>query len=273
MSSNGSWGRRFLVFGKNYLQVRQNCTLCVRMRCLIELFFLWIFWVSSLFSDCEQNILHHWRKNFGKVVKGAFYLNNKFFEESLFSEDNKDFYKFFEIWWKICGLLSESVPPDLKNCFLHSFGGSSSIILSFSSRKLTPTNGLWGNLFGMFSFFLTGWSKLFPLCPEDIFAEIIFFFTTSSKFSVVFRLWRKHFGLLAKKILLGWQNSFQVSRGYFWKSLFLKTYSLKCFFIFGLRAQFFWTFSENIAIGLWKLHSMCPVEVFDWTVFSTKIYE
>ena len=37
--------------------------------------------------------------------------------------------------------------------------------------------------------FLTWWSKLFSLCPEDIFEEIHFFFTKSSKFSFVFRLW------------------------------------------------------------------------------------
>ena len=96
MSSYGSWGKRFLVFGKNFRQFRRNCTLCVRMRFLIQLFFLWIFWVSSLFSDCGQNILQHWRKNFRKVVKSAFYLNNKLFEESLFSEEYIYFYKSYE---------------------------------------------------------------------------------------------------------------------------------------------------------------------------------
>ena len=114
---------------------------------------------------------------------------------------------------------------------------------------------------------------MFCLCPDDIFKEILFFSTKSSKILVVFRFWGKHFGFLAKIILLGCRNCFQVSRGYFWKSLFLKTNSLNCFSIFGLRAQIFWTFSEIFAIGLWKLHSMCPVETFDWTVFSTKIYE
>ena len=92
------------------------------------------------------------------------------------------------------------------------------------------------------------------------------------KISVVFRLWGKHFGFLAKIILLGCQNCFQVSRGYFWKSLFLKTNSLYCFSIFGLPAQIFWTFSEIFAIGSSKLHSTCPVDIFDWTVFSTKTF-
>ena len=50
---------------------------------------------------------------------------------------------------KLCGFLSECVRPVLKNCFLHSFRGSSCITLSFFSRKLTPTNGLWGKMFGV----------------------------------------------------------------------------------------------------------------------------
>ena len=86
---------------------------------------------------------------------------------------------------------------------------------------------------------MTWWSKLHSLCPEDICGEIIFFFTKSSKLLVVFRFWGKHFGFLAKIILLGCRNCFQVSRGYFWKNLFLKTNSLNCFSNFGLLAQFF----------------------------------
>ena len=100
MSSYGSWGRKFLVFGENFRQVRQKCTLCVRMRFLIELFFPWIFWVSSLFPYCGQDFLQHWRKNFRKVVKSAFHLNNKLFEESVFFEENIYFCSFFEIWCK-----------------------------------------------------------------------------------------------------------------------------------------------------------------------------
>ena len=120
---------------------------------------------------------------------------------------------------------------------------------------------------------MTWWSKLHFWFPEDISGEIIFFFTKSSKLSVVFRFWGKHFGFLAKIILLGCRKCFQVSRGYFWKKVFLKINSLNCFFNFGLRAQFFCTFSENFAIGLSKLHSMCPVEIFDWNDFPTKLYE
>ena len=120
---------------------------------------------------------------------------------------------------------------------------------------------------------MTWWSKLFFLCPEDIFEEILFFLTKFSKLSVVSRLWGKHFGLLAKIIWLGFQNCFQVSRGYIWKSCFLKTISLNCLFLLGLRAQTFQNCGENFPTGLSKLHSMCPVEFFDWTVFFAKIYE
>ena len=122
-------------------------------------------------------------------------------------------------------------------------------------------------------YFLTWWWKLFSLCPEDIFEEIIFFSTKSSKILFVFRLWGKSFGFLMKLLLSGCRNRFQVSMGYVWEKCYFKTNFLKCFFIFGLRAQSFWTFGEKYAIGLSKLHSMCPLEIFDWTVFSTKNFE
>ena len=127
MSSYGGWGRRFLMFGKNFRQLRQNCILCVRMRCLSELFFLWIFWVSYLFSDCGQKILQHWRQNFIEVVKSAFYLNIKLFEESLSSEENIYFYNFLEFWWKTLrtsvgkrsGRLEELLSTLAQGIFLH----------------------------------------------------------------------------------------------------------------------------------------------------------
>ena len=90
------------------------------------------------------------------------------------------------------------------------------------------------------------WSKLFSLCPEDIFEEILFFFTKSSKFSVVFRFWGKNFGLLAKIIWSGCQNCFQESMWYFWKSCFLKTTSLNCFFYFWTSGTNFLDFRRNI---------------------------
>ena len=72
-------GESFWCSVRTFGRFVKTATLCVRMRFLSELFFLWIFWVFSLFSDCGKNILQHWRKKFREVVKGAFYLNNKSF--------------------------------------------------------------------------------------------------------------------------------------------------------------------------------------------------
>ena len=80
----------------------------------------------------------------------------------------------------LCRLLSESVPPDLNKCFQHSFRGSCCITLSFSSKKCTPTNGIWGKLFGLLWNFFDMVVKTVFLCPEVIFEENFFFFTKFS---------------------------------------------------------------------------------------------
>ena len=121
--------------------------------------------------------------------------------------------------------------------------------------------------------FLTWWSKMFCLCPEDIFEEIIFFFTKSSNFSVVVRLW----GIISDfwRIHSSWvvKTVFKCAGDIFERVFFKKTSSLNCLFNFGLRAQFVRTFGEKFSICLSKLHSMCPEEIFDWTVFSTIFFE
>ena len=67
-------GKTFWIFGEiNF--VENNLYLWIYK----ELFFLWTFWVSLLFSDCGQKNLQHWRRNFREVVKSAFYLNNRTF--------------------------------------------------------------------------------------------------------------------------------------------------------------------------------------------------
>ena len=82
---------------------------------------------------------------------------------------------------------------------------------------------------------MTWWSKLFSLCPEDIFEDLFFFFTKSLNFSVVFRLWGKHFVFLSKKNLLGCQNSFQVSRNIFGRVCFWKQirWNVSLYLVFG----------------------------------------
>ena len=94
-------------------------------------------------------------------------------------------------------------------------------------------------------------------------------FKTFSCFQVV----RKTFRIFGENILVGLSKLFSSVQGIFLEDFILKTNSLNCFSIFGLRAQFFWTSSEIFAIGLSNLHFMCPMELFDWTVFSTKNYE
>ena len=122
MSFYGIWGRMFLMFGKIFHQVRQNCTLSLYVSegdFWVNCFFYDFFWVSSLFSDCGKNILQHWPKIFGKCVKTLFYWNNKFFEENCFLKKILTFKVFSSFDQKLCGRLQESLPPGFKNCLLH----------------------------------------------------------------------------------------------------------------------------------------------------------
>ena len=78
------------------------------------------------------------------------------------------------------------------------------------------------NVQNFVKFFWHGSQNCF-LCVQRTFLKKNFSFSKSlqnSKISDVFRLWGKHFGFLAKIILLGCQNCFQVSSGYFWKTFF-----------------------------------------------------
>ena len=114
---------------------------------------------------------------------------------------------------------------------------------------------------------MTWWSKLFYLCPEEICEELFFFFTKTSKFSVVFRLWGKRFGFSVKVIWLGCQNCFQVSRGYFWKSCFLK---IVLFWTSGTIFPDFW---RNFCDRFVKTAFYVSSGDFWLDCFSTKIYE
>ena len=109
---------------------------------------------------------------------------------------------------------------------------------------------------------MTWWSKLFSLCPEDICGETIFFFSKSSKLSVVFRLWGKHFGNLAKIILL--------------KIIFIYEFIKNCFFyeLFEFRYCFPTVGRKICNIGaenlekVSKLHSTWTTELFEESLFS-----
>ena len=194
-----------------------------------------------LFSDCGKNILQHWRKNFRKIVKGAFYLNNNTFRgKFVILKKILTFTIFSSFDEKLCGLLSEILPRGLKNCFPHSFGGSSCITLSLSSRKLTPTNNFeWKcsedgkNFFDMVV-------KTALFVSSGDFWRIFFFFTYSSKFSVFFGLWGNFFRFFGENNLVGLSKVFSGVEGGFlgridvWKQIFWIFY-----FFFGLRAQKF----------------------------------
>ena len=91
---------KFLVFVRNFRQVGQDCTLCVRMRFLSELFYLWIFWVFYCFPTVGRTFFNIGAKVLEKLSKVHSTWTTKLFEESLFFEESIYFYNFFEFWWK-----------------------------------------------------------------------------------------------------------------------------------------------------------------------------
>ena len=114
---------------------------------------------------------------------------------------------------------------------------------------------------------------MFCLCPEDIFEEIIFFFTKSSKFSVVFRLWGN--------ISDFWQNYsswvvktvFLVSRRHFWRNNILFHKTFKFFSCFQTLRKTFWIIGENILLGLSKLFSSVQGVFLEEFIFENIILE
>ena len=140
----GAWGYYSGILAQKLQKVYQKCNLCVQklqgelgtfdrfVKTALYLSewdfwlncFLWIFWDSSMFSDCGQKILQHWQRKFREVVKSAFYLNNRTFRGKFVFWRKSLLLQIFRVLMKKTReLLSERVPPDLKNCFLHSFRG------------------------------------------------------------------------------------------------------------------------------------------------------
>ena len=163
MFSYGSRVRRFLVFGEKFRQVRQNCTLCVRMRLLSELFFLWFFWVSLLFSDSGKNILNIGAKSWEKLSnKGAFYLNNTLFEESLFSEENIYINIFFEFWWQnSADICRKAFLPIWKTAFYTRSEDLLGKHCHFPRENSLLQTEFEGNCLDFCENFLTWWLKMF----------------------------------------------------------------------------------------------------------------
>ena len=215
--------------------------------------------IFRLWAECSVKLLQKLERSCQKCLL----LEQQNFSRKLcFLKKKFTFTIFSSFDVKLRRLLSENLPPGLKNCFLHSFKGSSCITLSFSSRNFTPTNGLWGEKIGIFSkiFFDMVVKSVFFVCRGHFWRNH-FLFHKISKFFSCFQTLRKTFRIFGENLLVGLSKLFSSVQGIFLES------------IFGLGAQIVWTFGENFAIGLSKLHSMCPVEIFDWTVFSTIIFE
>ena len=149
----------------------------------LDCFFYEFFWVSSVFSACGKVIQQHWRNKLRKFVKCAFYLNNKTFQKKfVFFAETICFHNFFRLLVK--NLLTSVGKPSarfqkLLSTLVH--GNFLPIIFFLQKNLRLLTDFEWKCLeFGQI--FLTWWSKLFSLCPEEIFEEIFFFFTKRSIF-------------------------------------------------------------------------------------------
>ena len=145
----GTLERRFLVFGMNFRQVRKKCSLCVWMRFLVELFFYEFFESRHCFPTVGRTFCNNGEKTLEKLSKVHSTWTKDFSRKVWFLKKKFTFTIFSSFDENPCGLPSQSVPPDLENCFLHSLRGSSGIKLSICSRNFTLTNGLWWKTFGI----------------------------------------------------------------------------------------------------------------------------
>ena len=246
MVSYGSWGRRFFVFGKNFRKVRQNCTLSVRTRVLIQLFFLWIVWVSSLFSDCGKNFLQHWHKNLREVVKSAFYLINKAFRGKCVFWRKYLLLQIFRVLMKnSADFCRNAFSPVWKTAFYTRLGDLLSYHCHFSRENSLLQTEFVGNCLDFCDNFLTWWLKLFSLCPEDMFEETIFFFTKSSEFSVVFETLRKTFRIFGDNNIVGLSKLLSSVQGIFSDKLFFENKFFEMFLNFWSSGTNFLDFRRN----------------------------
>ena len=114
----------------------------------LNCFFYEFFEFGLCFPTVNRLFFNIGPKTLGKLSKAHSVWTRNFLRNVCFLKKLFTFTSFSSFDEKLCGHLSESVPPYLKKCFRHPFRGSSCITLSISSRKLTPTNGLWGKMFG-----------------------------------------------------------------------------------------------------------------------------
>ena len=225
--------------------------------------FLWIFSVSSKFFDCGQKILQHWRRNFREVVKSAFYLNNRTFRGK------------FNFWRKY--LLLQVFRVLIKN----SATSVGKCATRFEKLLSTPVHGIFlhnnifflekinaherilrENVWNFVNIFWRGGQNCF-LCVQRNFVEKQFsLFWKSSKLSVVFRLWGKHFGFLAKKILMKINFIYEFIKNCFFHELFEFRY---CFPTVGRKIC---KIGAETLEKVSKVHSTWTTELFEESLFS-----
>ena len=166
----GLWGKHCGILAQKLQKVYQKCNLCLQKiqeelgtfdRFAKTALYLYEsdFWLNCFFMNFLSfvNVFRLWAENFATLAqklqrscqKCILLEQQNFSRKVCFLKKIFSYTNFSSFDEKLCGHLSESVPPDLKNCFLHPFRGSLCITISFSSRKLTPTNGLWGKMFGI----------------------------------------------------------------------------------------------------------------------------
>ena len=115
----------------------------------LNCFFYDFFEFCHCFPTVNRTFFNIGPKTLRKLSKAHSVWTTNFLRKVCFLKKIFTFTSFSSFDEKLCGHLSENVQPHLKKCFLHPFRGSSCITLSISSRKLTPTNGLWGKMFGI----------------------------------------------------------------------------------------------------------------------------
>ena len=139
-------GESFWCSVRTFGRFVKTAALCVRMRFLSELFFLWIFWVFSLFSDCGKIICNIGAKSLEKLSKVHSTWTTSLFEESLYFEENTYFHSFFDIWWKTLHTSVGKRFPRFEKLLSALVQGIVLHNIIIFTRKFTPTNGFWGKI-------------------------------------------------------------------------------------------------------------------------------
>ena len=168
MTVFGPWGNYSDVLAEKLQKVCQKCNLYVQKiqrelrtfgRFVKTALYLseWDFWLNYFSMNFLSfvNVFRLWAENSATLAqklqrscqKCILLEQQNFSRKDCFLKKLFTFTIFSSFDGKLRRLLPEILPPALKNCFPHSFSGSSCVKLSFSSRKILPTNGLWGKMF------------------------------------------------------------------------------------------------------------------------------